>query len=464
MATLAMSFSCVPDRILDLGISPRAQSTFHALVSHRNRRTGLCNPKQKTLAERLRCPLRTIQRAFAELRSAGMILAHRTITGNRYDITTPDKWQPPSLAGAQPPSLAGGNRQMWRVEAGASLYEPDVFQPDEKNDAAAALVTTVAEAAAAASIFVENEPEKPTHPAPGGSGSLNENFPGHIAETEKGNFRKNFPGENFPAQEAAAAVAAELMAVHPEPGNAPKAVAAVAALVASKPGEGAATLEAVRASHASWRLRWADYAPGRFIPQLWRWIADGDWRNVPVERKGVKSETWIEKRAREQKANTTRKPTGLMPNWVRGTSCAVTWGRKKWRSGVPGSKQKLLPDSAYEKQIERMSGLPKFPVLPGAKQELRHALRRISETDLNFLHRLISDVMDTHTSCPTPASLFQMAGQKRQRAAEVAYSVKALPDCERCGGTGFISITRHVKIAGLGEYDADFAERCHCGH
>ena len=305
MATLAMSFSCVPDRILDLGISPRAQSVFHALVSRRNRRTGLCNPQQKKLAERFGCHLHSIERAFAELRAAGMILAHRTLTGNRYDLTTPDRWQrpsqPPSMAGAQPPSVAVTNRHQWRVEGAASLYEPDVFQPDEKNAAAAAQYTPGVEAASAASIFVENEPEKPTHPAPGGSGSLNENFPGHIAETEKGNFPKNFPGEIFPAQEAAAAVVAELMAVHPEPGNAPKAVAAVAKLVASKPGEVVATLEAVRASHASWRLRWAEYAPGRFIPQLWRWIAEGDWLNVPVERKGVKSETWVEKRAREYK-------------------------------------------------------------------------------------------------------------------------------------------------------------------
>ena len=76
---------------------------------------------------------------------------------------------------------------------------------------------------------------------------------------------------------------------------------------------------------------------------------------------------------------------------------------------MPGSKRKLLPDKIYDDEIERMSGLPKFPAYYKGRQELRHALRRISETDLRLLHRLISDVMDTHTSCPTPASLMQMA-------------------------------------------------------
>ena len=128
---------------------------------------------------------------------------------------------------------------------------------------------------------------------------------------------------------------------------------------------------------------------------------------------------------------------------------------------MPGSKRKLLPDKTYDDQIERMSGLPKFPAYDKARQELRHALRRVSETDLEFIHRLISDVMDTHTSCPTPASLMQMATAKRQRAAQAAHP--GLPDCDHCGGSGFVTVTRHVKISGLGEYDADFAERCHCG-
>lgn len=90
------------------------------------------------------------------------------------------------------------------------------------------------------------------------------------------------------------------MPLHPEPGNAPKAVAEVEKLLADAPGEFQATVDAIRAGHALWRARWAEYAAGRFIPMLPKWLHDGDWRVTPVERKGVKGETWLEKRDREK--------------------------------------------------------------------------------------------------------------------------------------------------------------------
>ena len=127
-----------------------------------------------------------------------------------------------------------------------------------------------------------------------------------------------------------------------------------------------------------------------------------------------------------------------------------------------GSKPKLLPDKVYDEQIERMSGLPKFPALPNAKQELRYALRRISETDGDFLHRLISDVMDTFTSCPTPSDLIRVAGEKRQRAAQASQKFKSVPDCDLCGGSGWVSVTRLVHVSGLAPYEADFASPCQC--
>lgn len=129
---------------------------------------------------------------------------------------------------------------------------------------------------------------------------------------------------------------------------------------------------------------------------------------------------------------------------------------------MPGSKPKLLPDKTYDEEIERLSGLAKFPELPRAKQELRHALRRISETDAKFLHRLISDVMDTHATCPTPADLIQLAGAKRHRVMQNQSECIGNPDCPDCHGSGFISFTRRVHIAGLDPYDADFAKPCPC--
>ncbi len=122
-------------------------------------------------------------------------------------------------------------------------------------------------------------------------------------------------------------------------------------------------------------------------------------------------------------------------------------------------KSKLLDDDAYQKQVQRLSGLPKFPQVPAAQGELRRALRRISETDEGFLHKLISDMVDNATVCPTAADLIRFAGEKRSRAAQSV----AKPDCEHCGGSGFVSVTRQVHIAGLAPYEAEFAERCKCG-
>lgn len=121
-------------------------------------------------------------------------------------------------------------------------------------------------------------------------------------------------------------------------------------------------------------------------------------------------------------------------------------------------KSQMLPDAFYGEEIERLSGLPKYPMLPKAQQELRHALRRISETDANFIHRLMNDVVDTHTTCPTPADLIQMAGAKRQRKQTSVGNA----DCEVCGGSGFVTTIRAVALPGLAPYEAEFAAVCKC--
>ena len=121
-------------------------------------------------------------------------------------------------------------------------------------------------------------------------------------------------------------------------------------------------------------------------------------------------------------------------------------------------KSKLLADSVYEEEVERLSGLPKFPQLPKAQQELRRALRRISESDGEFLHKLISDVVDSATICPTPAELITVAGAKRHRAQQSI----GKPDCDLCAGAGFITIMRKVSVPGIEPYESEFAAACKC--
>lgn len=119
---------------------------------------------------------------------------------------------------------------------------------------------------------------------------------------------------------------------------------------------------------------------------------------------------------------------------------------------------KPLKDADYEQEIERMAHLAGFPHLPAAQLEYRRVLRRVTETDKQFLHKLITDVVDSTMRCPTPAELIQRAGAIRHRAHPTAGAA----GCEICGGSGFVTTMRQVNIPGIAPYEAEFAAACKC--
>lgn len=121
-------------------------------------------------------------------------------------------------------------------------------------------------------------------------------------------------------------------------------------------------------------------------------------------------------------------------------------------------KSKRLEDAAYDDEIERMSNLAKFPAVPAARNELRRALRRISEADKDFIHDLISDVIDTNTICPTAADLLRRAGDKRS----INRASLGNPDCESCHGSGWIQVTVRVSPPRVAPYDAETSKPCAC--
>lgn len=120
---------------------------------------------------------------------------------------------------------------------------------------------------------------------------------------------------------------------------------------------------------------------------------------------------------------------------------------------------KKLSDALYSQEIERMSQLAGFPLVPAAQLEYRRVLRRITETDKAFLHNLISDVIDSVTICPTPAELMQRAGVIRQHTRTDAGGASG---CAICGGSGYVTTMRQVSVSGLGSYETGFAARCQC--
>jgi hypothetical protein len=101
-----------------------------------------------------------------------------------------------------------------------------------------------------------------------------------------------------PVHAQAEALVEELHAVHPQPGLPDRAVPEVEKILAASQDVDA-TIERIRTNHAAWRLHWDLRRPGQFIPQLWRWFRDGEWKRCVG--KPVKYETYYEKVERAQK-------------------------------------------------------------------------------------------------------------------------------------------------------------------
>ena len=285
MATLAFSFDCVPQAAtLNADLSNNGYRIYTAFLTYKNRKTGRCNPKETTLAAKLGKSLRTIERAIAELRSRGMVLIQRTLTGNRYEVTTPDQWRAPKMAGAHPPNMAEGNRQNWRVQGAVSIYEPDVFEP-EVNRAAAVKpsdpVKSRASAAAAPPPPVEKKTEHPAAPPVGRREA--EQLGLDMQETDTVRARAD-------------ALVEELHATHPQPGLPDKAIDEAERILRACEDVDA-SVEMIRQNHAAWKAHWEMLRPGKFIPQLWRWFHDGEWRRMVG--KPIRQENFYEREQRK---------------------------------------------------------------------------------------------------------------------------------------------------------------------
>jgi len=81
------SFLIVAKAVLaDKRISATAKLLLAVLADHWNKNTGQCNPHEATLAEEIGVCRRTVIRALAELKTAGLIQVQRTQRGNRYEF------------------------------------------------------------------------------------------------------------------------------------------------------------------------------------------------------------------------------------------------------------------------------------------------------------------------------------------------------------------------------------------
>jgi biotin operon repressor len=253
-------------------LSSSSRLVLQALMWHRNHRTGQCNPRWATLARELGVCRNTVWRALKELRAKGWVVSHRGQRGCSFEVRSkpePLKSQnQTSEANPEVPNWGCGKSQNGTSDAPASLYEPlELKQSAEP--AAADSCSDVEAAASAASTPAAHE--NATHP--------------EVVLARPVSHPVNPPAG--PSQDARD-LHRELVAVHPQPGLPERALAEVQKALESSE-DPLAVVQSIRENHALWRAYWATLPRERFIPQLWRWLRDGEWRIPPIMRKDADS-------------------------------------------------------------------------------------------------------------------------------------------------------------------------------
>ena len=243
--------------IHDRRVTERAIRVYGCLLTYKNRRTSRCDPHRDTIAKKLRCSVRSVSRCLTELRQAGWISSKQTLNGQKYEFYTPDC-----------------NEKSLKRDTVGSRGRATVGSPDAPH------------------LF--NEPEERTNQIPLSAADDNLKCVGEPAAAAAAGEFSRIDQEEKPKTAslcpASEKLVTELIAEHPEPGNPARAIDEVVKIFTAvdDPGEIA---DMVRRHHALWLEYWATLTANRFIPQLWRWLRDGEWKYPPAERKSAKHET-----------------------------------------------------------------------------------------------------------------------------------------------------------------------------
>lgn len=308
------AFIMTPVRLLERRhLSPLARLVWIRLMAHRNRGNGQCNPTHAKLAEELDVSVHRIRRAVPELRRAGLLSGtNKCGRGNWYSLCEPAVFSQPVEAEEIAESTyvstscirkdaQAACANMHRLpahqcsgKASASLYEPDVINQKKEHDAAveySGVVEPAQTAAAAPPAVVQKLTTPRPTPAPAPCAGQSSETSGQLDLGLE-------PVDPMHAQ--AAALVEELHADHPQPGLPDKAVAEVERILRTS-DDPAAVIATMRANHAAWKAHWEMLRPGQFIPQLWRWFRDGEWKRAV--RKPARRETFFEREERKWKEN-----------------------------------------------------------------------------------------------------------------------------------------------------------------
>ena len=256
-----------PVSLLDAqGIGPAAKLVYQRLMAHLNRKTGQCNPRLATLAKELDVSESTVKRAVKTLREAGAIRTQKGRLSYVFELLGIGSSQTKMTSHARSKCSRMPDQNDLADDRPSLLTEQ--YELNNKNGTAAdvgckapeysAPVEASAAAAAAPVLNLQENPNaKPTRAV-------------------------NLTG-------LARAIGERLLAVHPSPGLPYRAFPLIEKILTGA-HDPEAMGQRIENSHREWRTFWDNVPPGKMIPQLWNWLASGEWEFMPVQRKGVLSE------------------------------------------------------------------------------------------------------------------------------------------------------------------------------
>jgi hypothetical protein len=276
-----------------------AQVLLATLFWHRNRETGQCNPRHETLGRELGWSYSKVRDHIRNLREAGMIQAVKGKRGNRYEIRPHEEWRKaekrsPCRPKTEPCPADRDQSRLARQED-FILNEQETIFLNKRSGVAASAVVGGGTPAALPEKAKTAPPPRCTKPAPtipkrpstrpdpilpsDPTPTFEEQYGPWICAGCGTPHKLGDPCPEPPVRDVASGLVDELMPQHPTAGNAAGAVRAIARLLAT-----GADPESIRSSHARYRRLWAHFKPGRFVPQLWRWVQENDWRYPPDEK------------------------------------------------------------------------------------------------------------------------------------------------------------------------------------
>ena len=293
----------IPETIMRRPLSPKAKLVWGQIKFHYNRRTGQCNPGYALIGREVGISETSVFRAVRELRRAGLLVSTKHVRASSYVVTEFPQPVESVENGGKPPFQTRQNddsrhvkkttldTSKRRVSPAASIYEPIELNLEKGNHAAAVKLEAdkePVENAAAAPLPTVSKKTKHEHRAAP---------PEPSEKTGQLQLDLEAPDE---LRARAAALVEELHAQHPQPGLPEKAIdEAERILRASEDVD--AIIELIRRNHPTWKAHWEMLRPGRFIPQLWRWFHDGEWKRMAG--KPVRHETFYEREERKWKEN-----------------------------------------------------------------------------------------------------------------------------------------------------------------